>query len=593
MEPTSTPTLIRDREVLPPESPAQWSEFTPRAAESRQVAPVKRSLLLRVINEGTFVYLIAFGLYLTVAVLLDIKYRTFNGDAVSRMANGFYILYSRDPHLAAVGFVWEPLQSVADMVFLLGNHLWPSLSHNDMAGSLVSALAMAGAVYQILAALREWGVTRVPRLVLATFFALNPMIVFYGGNGMSEGLYIFTLTTATRYLLRWMRDRDLRSLAYAGVALGFAYLTRNEAAGAALAGALAVGLVSYWSTRGPRSSRIRSAASDLFIFGVPSFVAAAGWAITSFIITGSFFGQLSSIYGNSAQESYLQHKSLHGRAIFEIQALDALAPLLAIVLLASIVVALKRRDPRMMAPLMVLGGALGFDMLAFLGNTIENFFRYWIVAVPLEVLLVGSLLAAVQTRPRNENPVTRSPGALPRVLRALAAIALAILVMLPATVTTGAAMFNPKIGSEQVDALGFIFHSHPNANDIQWKDRYPHILALGDYFSSLRLPDGDIVTDNFDVCLPQLLTTISQPKLFVIPNDRDFRRILADPITFHTHYILEANPAQVPNTSINIQYPKLWDTGAGFTKLVRKFPSASTCPAYRLFRVLHHSTEVG
>ena len=280
----------------------------------------------RIISEGGIVYLLAFGLYLTAAVLLDLKYRTFNGDAVSRMANGFYILYSRDPHLAAVGFVWEPLQSIADMVFLLGNHLWPALSHNDMAGSLVSALSMAGAVYQILSALREWGVSRVPRLVLAALFALNPMIVFYGGNGMSEGLYLFTLTASTRYLLRWMRDGDLRSLAYAGVALGFSYLTRNEAAGGALAGAVAVGAVSYWRANGLRPSRVKTAASDLAIFSVPAFVAAAGWAITSFIITGSFFGQLSSIYGNSAQESYLQHKSFHGRVVFEVQALGPSRP---------------------------------------------------------------------------------------------------------------------------------------------------------------------------------------------------------------------------------------------------------------------------
>ena len=91
----------------------------------------------RLASEGGVVYVLAFGIYLTIAVLLDLKYRTFDGDAFSRMANGFYILYSRDPHLAAVGFVWEPLQSIADMVFLLGNHLWPALSHNDMAGSLV------------------------------------------------------------------------------------------------------------------------------------------------------------------------------------------------------------------------------------------------------------------------------------------------------------------------------------------------------------------------------------------------------------------------------------------------------------------------
>ena len=161
------------------------------------------------------------------------------------------------PHLAAVGFVWDPLTSVADMVFLLGNHLWPALSHNDMAGSLVSALAMAGAVYQTSAALREWGVARTPRLTLTAFFALNPMILYYGGNGMSEGLYLFTLIASTRDLLRWMRDGDLRSLAYSAVALGLCYLTRNEAALAALFGGFAVGFVSFRRSSGQTHSRLR------------------------------------------------------------------------------------------------------------------------------------------------------------------------------------------------------------------------------------------------------------------------------------------------------------------------------------------------
>ena len=163
-------------------------------------------------------FLLCFGIYFTVAWLLDLKYRAFIPDAFSHMANGFYILYSRDPHLAAVGFVWPPLQSIADTVFLLGNHLWPALSHNDMAGSMVSGLAVAGAAFQILAALREWGVSQIPRLVLTACFALNPMMLLYAGNGMSEGLYMFTLVASTRYLLRWIHKGDLRSLAYAAVA---------------------------------------------------------------------------------------------------------------------------------------------------------------------------------------------------------------------------------------------------------------------------------------------------------------------------------------------------------------------------------------
>ena len=251
MEHTATSTLIREQEVESLVDPLHERPEIPLPLDVRATdRPDERSLVRRLVSEGGVVFLLSLGLYLTVAVLLDFKYHAFTGDAFSRMANGFYILYSRDRHLAAVGFVWTPLQSLADLVFLLGNHLWPALSRNNMAGSLVSALAMAGTVYQLRSALREWGLSRIPRLVLTACFALNPMIVFYGGNGMSEGLFLFTLVTSTRYLLRWMRGGDLRSLAYAGVALAFSYLTRNEAAGAALSGAVVVGAVSYWRSRG-------------------------------------------------------------------------------------------------------------------------------------------------------------------------------------------------------------------------------------------------------------------------------------------------------------------------------------------------------
>ena len=239
------------------------------------------SLPRRLISEGGVVFLIALTCYLVVSVLLDLKYKSFEGDAVSRMANGYYILYSRDPHLAAIGFVWEPLTSLADMVFLLGNHLWPALAHNDMAGSLTSAFSMAGAVYQVLLTLKESGVARLPRLVLTAFFALDPMILLYSGNGMSEGLYLFTLLAATRYLVRWMHTGQLRSLAYAATALGFSYLTRNEAAASVMAGGLAVLFVSYRRAPGDRLARRAAAMADATIFAVPGVIAAVGWAVTS------------------------------------------------------------------------------------------------------------------------------------------------------------------------------------------------------------------------------------------------------------------------------------------------------------------------
>ncbi len=585
-------TLLRHPDAIEPAG--QLSPFDPQHGSGdpdRAVHHHKRPLLRRLASEGGSVFVVALILYVVAGALLDFKYQSFSGDAFSRMANGFYVLYSRNPHLAAIGFVWEPLTSLADMVFLLGNHLWPALAHNDMAGTLTSASAMAGAGYQILSALREWGLSRTPRLVLTALFVLNPMILFYGANGMSEGLYLFTLIAATRYLLRWIHTGDLRSMAYAAIALAFSYLTRNEALGAIVAGAVGVALVSYRRTAGTRSARRATACADAAIFAVPGFVAAAGWAIASYVITGSFFGQLSSIYGNSAQEKSLAHLKLSGRAAYLSHALISLWPLIPVVLVVAVVVATRRRDMRIFAPLAVLGGALGFDVLALLHNDIEPYYRYFIVTIPLEVLLVGSIAASLTTvvnaGPRNSTSATRM-SMNGTVLRSAGAVLLVVVLAGPTIITTAAAMFNPAIGTEESQQLGVVFESHPSASVRQFEKRFPTILSLSSYFSSLNLPDGDIIVDNSSRCVPEMITTSSQPKLFVIPNDRDFKRELSDPLTFHAHYILEPNPTQVPVTAPNITYATLWKTGDGFAKSVRQIPARGTCPEFRLFKVIRH-----
>jgi hypothetical protein len=116
---------------------------------------------------------------------------------------------------------------------------------------------------------------------------------------------------------------------------------------------------------------------------------------------------------------------------------------------------------------------------------------------------------------------------------------------------------------------------------------------LGRYFENRHLPDGDIVVDNSTGCVPVMIVTSNQPKLFVIPNDRDFQRILADPITFHTHYIMVPDPTTLAPGAVNRLYPSMWNTGSGFTKMVHQFPTQTDCPEFRLFHVLRHSNEVG
>jgi hypothetical protein len=44
------------------------------------------------------------------AYILFFVLRIGNSDALSRTANAYYVLYSRDPHLAAIGFIWPASQ---------------------------------------------------------------------------------------------------------------------------------------------------------------------------------------------------------------------------------------------------------------------------------------------------------------------------------------------------------------------------------------------------------------------------------------------------------------------------------------------------
>jgi hypothetical protein len=546
------------------------------------------------LSEGGAVFSLALAAYLVVAILLDFHYDTFNGDAVSRMANGFYVLYSRDPHLAAVGFVWNPGTSIADSIPLLFYHFWTPLASHMFAASLVSAVCMAGAVYQVRSTLAEWGVARAPRLILVAILATNGMFLYYGGNGMSEGLYLFTLVATGRYLLRWLRNDDLTSLVYSATALGLCYLARNEAALPAVGAGVTIVAVGYFRRSNSRKERLWGALTDATIFEIPFVAAFFGWALVSYVITGQPFQQFTSVYGTTSQIQVAGSVALNFRILQDVHDLSYLAPTIPVILVLAIVVAVIRRDIGIVAPIVVIGGGLAFDALAYINNSIQPWFRYFLTTVPLEVLLVGSLFATAPALIRSVPQTTRARRRLQGpALSALYAL-IAIVLLVPSSVTTIKGMANPKIGYEETQHLAYIFSQHPSKFDEEAKTTFPAVLKLSSYFSSGRFATGQVIVDNFSGCIPNVILASPNPDVFVIPNDRDFQKTLDDPLTFHTHYILDADPAgDGALTAPNTTFPNLWTTGDGFTKLVHTFPAQGECPKFKLFKVTGHPNQIG
>jgi hypothetical protein len=570
--------------------------------------PHRDALRRRLLSEGGVAFAVVAVLYLAGGSILAFHYHSFFGDAVSRMANGFYVLYSRDPHLAAIGFVWNPLQSVADIVPLLFYHLWPALATRDMSGTIVSSLCMAGATYQLLCAFREWGVPKIPRLILVALFALNPMVIFYGANGMSEALYLFTLIAVCRYLARWLRNDDASSLAFAGLALGFCYLARNEAVAPAItAGALVVA-VSFYRADGPRKSRVLRGLTDLSVFVFPFVVSFAGWAIVSYVITGSAFDQFTSVYGNAAQiqaGAGGPHMALGSSIVLEGKALLYLAPFLAVSALLAAFSAIRRSDVLILAPICVIASGLAFDLVAYVSGGIIWSLRYCIAAVALDVVLVGVVIstppdrsltgrALLQASPPPHTTGSRVAAQPNRGVRIALLAAVVFVLIAPSLITTAAGMFNPRVGVEETRVLGYVVHSKPSPLDRGYAQDFQKSQDVASYLAELKLPDGDVVVDNSSPCIPLAIVVSPNPRIFVIPNDRDFQRILADPLTFHANYVLVPPPSgQGSLTATNRLYPALYSggqdaNGHNFATLVHTFQGAGACPTFRLYRVTEH-----
>ena len=190
--PTTWPLVIGDR------------VFTADAYVAPGTASARPRLNWAIRAERLVAFLVPLAGYLWVGVQLSLVYHSYIGDAVSREANAFYVFFSNDPHLAAIGFVWNPLTSISEMPLILLKGFWPALTADGFAASIMSALFMAGCCYQLIRFMEDLGVGRVARWLLVACFALNPMIIYSGGNGMSEALFLFTLLAATRRLAGWL-----------------------------------------------------------------------------------------------------------------------------------------------------------------------------------------------------------------------------------------------------------------------------------------------------------------------------------------------------------------------------------------------------
>jgi hypothetical protein len=561
---------------------------TPEGAAGRVVTPASRperarrnARVLRP-SASLVLFLVSAALYLGVGAYLVFHEHAIIGDSLSRVSNAYAVLFSRDPHLAAIGFVWGPLPSLLEMPLLLFKGWWPALADRAFAGTIVSALFMAGAVVQLRSFSRELGAPAPVAWVLTVAFALNPMVLYYGANGMSEALGLFLLLVVARYLARWLQSGGVRPLVISGLALAAGYLVRYEFAAVAGAAILIVGVASFVRAVGARRERWLAALADLAVFSIPFIASFIGWAVLSRVITGHYFEEFASQYGNAAQiqasGGVATSQIGHSLAAFAGKQMVLMAPLLPIVAVVAILVAWDRRDARVWA-LATLAASLVMTYLTFVSGSTFPFFRYYLPALPLMLLCIASMLSApVGARARAGG----SASALSPVLAAAIALPLAF----SSTAAVIWALGNGRYAPEEYANVTWVVSGTHTHGQREQAARVSSAQKIQRTIDALDLPSGAVLVD-VDLPCAQLAVMMSDsPHQFVITSDRDFRRILADPKTFHAQYMLVPRPSSTASLdALNEGYPQLYASGNGFARLARDLHT-SGCPDYRLYRVV-------
>jgi len=545
-------------------------------------------------------YSLAGAAYLGIGYWLQVCNGFILGDALSRDLAARSVIFSRDPHLAAIGFIFTPLTAMVEVPIMALDPVFPELASRAFAGTVMSALFMAGAVVQILSIGTDRGLPRWYSVIIATLFAVNPMIVFYGSNGMSEAPFIFFTTWAVRRLILWMADDDVHHLiAAGGIAMGLAYLTRYDAVACIAAAGILVAVTTY--RRAQTHPRVRRALLDMIVVSAPGVVSFLGWAVASWLITGEAFAQFTSLYGNSAilEQSGAVTVGLGSGLLFATTCTLLLAPVLVPLIIRAGVIRGRRPDWAMMVPpLAIFGSALAFQVLSYaLGSTFP-FLRFYIIAIPLTATI--ALLAVpdgVFVTPVRRGRHAPEPTAVPAAMSSAstsrgtrigyAGVAMTFALCVPITAW---GMSLPGYAPQEY-ALGAVINPAPDS--VNPRKATEHRIArtfsterqIARYLDDLHLPEGAVITDT--VYGFAIIAASRHPKTFVIPSDPDFVRLLNDPSAAGIEYLLVVPPTgRGVSDAVNRRYPTLYNTGADIATLELEMPNdGEGQPNWRLYRV--------
>ena len=474
------------------------------------------------------------------------------GDAISRAAAAQTMVAGRDPHPEAIGFIWGPFPTMFEVPFAFFRHLWLGWTASAITATAVSAICFGLVLAQVVRWGRDGGAPRWMRLTAVAMLAAHPLLLIYGGNGMSECCWMLFLVIGVRSLTKWWEHDDVVSLAMAGIALGAAYLTRYETVATVAAAAVLVGVVAWRRMPSDGSTptskgRAWAAGVDLAVFSFPPAAAFFGWALASWVVIGEPFAQFSSQYGNSALVAASQEGnaalvgdgSAAGRLWFFVRQAFVAAPVLVLVVGLALWIG-GRVARRTAVAVAVVGAPVALQCLFAVRGQTFPWFRYVVPTVLLTVLVA---LAAGGS----STWISGRRWVRPFLVAAL----------VPGVVMSWSVVVGRQLGSaEDGRMVEGVVAAATGGRVVRGESALWRAQVVAADINRLggAVP-GAVLTDTSST--DAVVAASPRPELFVVPADRDFLAVVADPALFGVRYVLLRGPA-TPGDAVVRAYPDLF-----------------------------------
>jgi len=200
--------------------------------------------------------------------------------SLEHLNEAYMVLWNDPPRLAAIGLDAATFGSILYMPLSIVKPVATSLVALPVLSAIAAGLLMAS----LNSLMRVCDINLVFRIVLLVLFGLNPMFIYYAGNGVPDTIGMFLLGIALTSLISWSIDDKTRHLAAAGLAIGLAVMVDY---GFILVGVgIAIALMIVSARKRDDGLKVRS---TLLLFLTPMAYALLFWCLMNWVLLGNPF----------------------------------------------------------------------------------------------------------------------------------------------------------------------------------------------------------------------------------------------------------------------------------------------------------------